>query len=117
MKEFVRVIDDNNTITYRIGENQGENHTLIDEADKSDWWFHLDNIASCHCIVERTHLEEEDIIFASTIVAENSSKCDWKNKNIKKVRVCYIQVKNLKKTKNPGEVLLLKNPSIFILKK
>lgn len=109
MKEFQRKIDNKNTINYRLGENAKENHEIIDDADKEDWWFHIDGHPSSHCIVERLVIDIDDIIFASNIVKENS-----KFKHIKNLRICYTQVKNLKKTKNPGEVKLLKTPSTFI---
>lgn len=117
MRIFYRQLDDNTNIVYRIGENRKENHPLIKDSDKNDWWFHLDNLPSCHCVVERNPIDEDDINFASKIVAENSNKSEWNNKNIKKIRVCYTQIKNLELTKNPGEVLLLKTPQIYILRK
>lgn len=109
MKEFKRIIDDSNFVNYRLGENANENHKIIDDADKEDWWFHIDGYPSGHCIVEKIDIDIEDIRFASNIVKENS-----KYKNHKNLRICYTQVKNLKKTKNPGEVKLLKNPQTFI---
>ena len=111
MKEFKRKINEDTSITYRLGTNSKENHLIIDEADKDDWWFHLDGFPSGHCIIERIEIDYEDIEFASEIVVRNS-----KLKNSKNVKICYTQVKNLKKTKNPGEVLLLKSPKIYYFK-
>ena len=79
MKEFQRKIDDNNIVNYRLGENAKENHIIIDEADKDDWWFHIDGYSSGHCIVEKINIDIEDIKFASQIVKENS-----KHKNVLK---------------------------------
>ena len=109
MKEFQRKLDDQTSVTYRLGENAQENHLVIDEADPEDWWFHTDGFPSGHCIVEKIDIDIEDIKFASNIIKENS-----KYKKQKNLRICYTQVKNLKKTKNPGEVKLLKNPETFI---
>ncbi len=92
-------------VIYRLGENAKENHQLIDDADKNDWWFHLDNHPSGHVVVDLGILNKTQIKYAATIVKEHS-----KLKYYKKVKVCYLQIKNLKKTKNPGEVKLLKNP-------
>ena len=111
MKEFKKIDDLGNITIFRLGENAKDNHTLIDDADKNDWWFHLDGESSGHCIVEKELIDKEDIIYASSLVKEKS-----KLKNESKVRICYTQVKNLKKTKNPGEVILLKNPEKFVLK-
>ena len=81
-----------------------------DDADKNDWWFHLTDFPSGHCIVETDNLDKEDIIYASQLVKENS-----KYKNINKVSVSYLQIKDIKKTKNPGEVKLLKKANKIIL--
>lgn len=97
-------------IKFRLGKNAKENHLLIDYADKDDWWFHLDNHPSGHVIVDINDISNEQIIFAAQLVKQHS-----KLKNHKNVKVCYLQVKYIKKTKNPGEVKLLKNPHIIIL--
>ena len=100
-----------NEILYRLGKNAKENHLLIDDADKNDWWFHLDNLPSGHCIVEKTEeLQISEIIFAANLVKNNS-----KYKNNRNLKVCYTQVKNIKKGKNPGQVILLKEPSVINL--
>ena len=54
--------------------------------------------------------DKEDIIFASTLVKENS-----KYKNFKNIKICYTQVKNIKKTRTPGEVKILKKPETITL--
>lgn len=102
MKEFQRNIDDKTVINYRLGTNAKENHQLIDEADDEDWWFHLESEPSGHCIVERIEIDNSDVIFASQIVKDNSSR-----KNKKSAPIIYTQIKNIKKTKNPGEVKIL----------
>ena len=111
MKVFERIIENTDIkIIYNLGQNANENHEIIDDADKNDWWFHLTDYPSGHCIVERSEIEEEDIIFASTLIKENS-----KYKNSKRLSICYTQIKNIKKTKNPGEVKILVKPKYFIL--
>ena len=111
MKQFDRfIVDKNITIKYILGQNAIENHQIIDDADKNDWWFHLTDFPSGHCIVETDNLDKEDIIYASQLVKENS-----KYKNINKVSVSYLQIKDIKKTKNPGEVKLLKKANKIIL--
>ena len=111
MKEFKRKIDENNFVLYRLGENAKDNHQIISDADPEDWWVHIDGQPSAHCIIEKIDIEIIDIHFASDLIRESS-----KYKNQKNLRFCYLKVKNLKKTKNPGEVKLLKNPEIYILK-
>jgi predicted ribosome quality control (RQC) complex YloA/Tae2 family protein len=110
MKIFKYNLNDKE-ITLRLGENAKENHQLIDVADPNDWWFHLKDYPSGHCILELEELDNEIIIYASQIVKEHS-----KYKNNKKTEVNYLQIKNIKKTKNPGEVKLLKNANVIVLK-
>jgi len=108
MKVYV-LINDQKTV-FRLGQNASENHQLVDESCLNDWWFHLSDFGSGHCIVEKLELTNEDIIYASNLIKENS-----KYKYIKKLSFCYTQVKNIKKTKNPGEVIILNKPNYFIL--
>ena len=101
---------ENKDITLRLGDNAKENHILIDDADPNDWWFHLNNYPSSHCIVETDNLNNELIIYASQLVKEHS-----KYKTHKKIGVTYLQIKNIKKTKNPGEVKLLTKGNIILV--
>jgi len=93
----------NNNVVYRLGRNAKENFLLIDEADPDDWWFHLSDESSGHCIVDSDIIDKEMIIYASNLVKEHS-----KLKNNKKVKVIYTQVKNLQKTKTIGQVIVKK---------
>ena len=96
------IIHDN--ITYRLGRNANENFKLIDEADQEDWWFHLEDHPSGHCIIdskELTELNTQMKIFAGQLVKNNS-----KLKNINKVKIIFTQVKNIMKTKTIGTVIL-----------
>ena len=99
----------NNNIKYNLGKNAKENFILIDNADKEDWWFHLDNYPSGHCIVESKNLNEEMIIFACNLVKNNSKFKD------KKVKIIYTMIKNIKKTKTLGMVNILTKPKEIII--
>lgn len=99
-----------NDIKLILGQNAKENHLIIDNADPNDWWFHIDCHPSGHCIVECSDINNELIITASNFVKENS-----KLKNNKKIKVIYTQIKNIRKTKNPGEVILLKTPKFILI--
>ena len=100
----------NNDITYRLGRNAQENFDLIDEADPEDWWFHLADESSGHCIIDSSIVDKEMIIFASNLVKEYS-----KLKNNKKVKVIYTQVKNITKTKTIGMVIVKKYEGEIII--
>ena len=111
MKEFLKFnIVTNTDIKFILGQNAKDNHDIIDNSDKNDWWFHLTDFPSGHCIVEKDKLSNQEIFFAAQLVKDYS-----KYKNINKVSVSYLQVKNIKKTKKLGEVILLKKPNIIII--
>ena len=103
MKEFI--IDD---INYYLGENDKENHLLIDVMKLKDnkyWWFHLASFPSGHCIVEATELTKKIIFNASNLVKSHSKYIGYKN-----IKINYIQLYNIKKMNKPGQVLLIKKP-------
>ena len=102
------IIEYEDTI-FKVGKNAKENWKLLEE-NQEYMWFHLDSFPSGHCIVESPELNKEIIKLASMIVKENS-----KYKNYKNLGVKYLQIKNIKKTKNPGEVKLLKKGEVFFI--
>ena len=78
MKIF-KLNSDNKDIVFRLGDNAKENHQLIDDADPNDWWFHLDNYPSSHCIVETNELNNQLTIYAAQLVKEYSKYKNHKN--------------------------------------
>lgn len=97
-----------NNINMYLGTNARENHQMIDNADNNDWWFHLDNYSSGHCIVT-TDILTNDLILEAGFFVKNNSK--YKNNN--KIKVIYLQIKDIQKSKTPGEVILLKKPKFI----
>ena len=95
--------------SFILGQSAKENHEIIDDADINDWWFHLDDYPSGHCIIEKSEISKEDVIYASNLIKNNS-----KYRNLK-VKVCYTQVKNIKKTKTLGEVDILVKPNLITI--
>ena len=105
------------TITFRLGRNAAENHDIIDDSDPNDLWFHLDGFPSGHCILEIRLINNEnhnndftnlvptisEINYAANLVRSYSK---LKNHN-KKLKVIYCPVKNIKKGKSKGEVIIL----------
>ena len=91
-------------ITYKLGRNAKENFALIDDAQDADpdyWWFHLEGHPSGHCVIYNAEITGEMITFAADLVKQYS-----KLKDTKKVKIVYTQIKNVKKTKTIGQVLL-----------
>ncbi len=108
---MLNIINDN--IIYKLGRNAQENFKLIDEANEinSDyWWFHLEDHPSGHCIVHTKDLDKSVLIFAGSLVKSHS-----KLKNQKKVKIIYLQIKYIKKTKTVGEVILNLKPNVITL--
>nr|QFG74330.1 MAG: protein of unknown function DUF814 [Megaviridae environmental sample] len=106
MKFFTKTVDDKDYI-FKLGQNAKENHLIIDSSEPDDWWFHLDNYPSGHCIIESNEVDRELILYAATLVAEHS-----KYRNNKKLKIIYTQIKNIKKTKTCGEVKILSEKGV-----
>jgi predicted ribosome quality control (RQC) complex YloA/Tae2 family protein len=107
------IISQQNEIIFKLGRNARENFELIDEGvDINDnyWWFHLNEHPSGHCIVHSEKLEKDDIIYASNLVKSYS-----KLKEEKRVLIIYTQLKNIRKSKTLGEVIILNNPKIITI--
>lgn len=122
--KIIEDIQDDYKITYILGRNAKENHQLIDDSDQNDWWIHISDFPSGHCVIRKENIVIEnqnkieslepnikEILTACDIVRENS-----KFKNQKDLQFCYTQIKNLKKTKKPGEVIILKKKFLNTIK-
>ena len=93
-----------NEIIYKLGRNAKENFELIDDAQDANpdyWWFHLDGHPSGHCVIYYDDITNQMISIAANLVKQYS-----KLKTNKKVKIVYTQIKNIKKTKTLGQVLL-----------
>jgi len=93
-----------NEIIYKLGRNAKENFELIDDAQDANqdyWWFHLEDHPSGHCVIYSDDITNQMISIAANLVKQYS-----KLKTNKKVKVVYTQIKNVKKTKTIGQVLL-----------
>ena len=103
------IIKDNNVV-YRLGRNAKENFKLIDEAIPDDWWFHLGDYPSGHCIIDSNTIDKSMIIFAGNLVKEYSKLNSCKN-----IKIVYTQIKNIKKTKTLGQVIVKKYEGEIII--
>ena len=107
MLEFIK-----NNIKYKLGRNAKDNFDLIDEAyqiNENYWWFHLDNHPSGHCIVHSELLDKSDYIYAALLIKQYS-----KLREQKKVKIVCTQIKNIKKTKTLGQVVIINNSPMTI---
>jgi predicted ribosome quality control (RQC) complex YloA/Tae2 family protein len=96
--------------TYILGQNAHDNQAIIDNADKNDWWVHMNEQPSSHCIIETDIITIDDLKNATELIKSNTT-C---NKNMKN-NFCYTQIKNLKKTKTKGRVKFITIPQTIIL--
>lgn len=96
-----------NNYTLNIGSNKNENNDLLDKSEPSYTWFHMENLPSCHgiinCSIENLN---KDLIYKCALNIKNNTKF----KKIPRLNVIYCELKNIQKTDNLGEVKLLKNP-------
>lgn len=95
----------------KIGKNAKNNFEIIDEADPDDLWFHLSEMSSAHGILSKDHITNENINLTASLIREKKS--DYKKGGKfynKKVKVEYLPIKYIEKTKITGEVRLLQTP-------
>jgi predicted ribosome quality control (RQC) complex YloA/Tae2 family protein len=107
------------TYTHKIGTNSKENWEIIDNADSFDLWFHINAFPSGHVIVKeqlKNNIISEEPIYPNQIItlAANYCKMQSKLKDKNKLKIVYTHVKNLKKGKEIGSVIVSNEKFIFI---
>ncbi len=101
---------------YRVlvGKNNRQNDLLTCSiASKGDMWFHTKNIPGSHVIVfcAGEELNENDILFAATLAAENSKAAGSAQVPVDYTRVKYVKKPNGAK---PGMVIYTTNNTVFV---
>ena len=100
-----------NEFVFYIGQNQRENFDVIDKGGADDYWFHARDMPSCHVVLIATETDtdyltkkERNILIkhGSLLCKENTNSL----KSMNKVEFIYTKIKNVKKTKIPGQVIL-----------
>lgn len=87
-------------ITYTLGETATENWKMLDEADPSDYFFHLSSFPSGYCSVHTDNLTPEIIQYAA-LICKNGTKY----RHLKNIYIDYCPYSNLVKGSKPGEVI------------
>lgn len=108
MKSFIHIIGDIKYIIY-IGSNARDNWNLIDNSYPDDLWFHLDNMPSAHIVITQQTNQIEDIYYSNQIISIAADYCKSSSKNSKnlhKAKIVYTKIKNLKKGKEIGSVII-----------
>lgn len=93
-----------------IGENKFENDKIIKMSNGNDLWFHLEKFSSAH-IVLKTNGDN----IPKKYIKEIATKFSYNKKGLsKKYSVMYTEIKNVKLTENPGEVIVKKYDTLII---
>ena len=88
----------------RLGKNQKENDYLITDASKNDYWVHIKDYPSGHCIIanpENIKIHRKILKRACCLVKQHS-KCS----SIKGLEFIITQIKYIEKTDIMGEVIV-----------
>jgi predicted ribosome quality control (RQC) complex YloA/Tae2 family protein len=103
---FIENIDETNTI--KIGRNQNENDLLLNEyCDQDVLWFHVHDHPSPHGFLIGS--TEKEFIEKTALYVKHFSKF----KHFKKIKIEYIPIQYVTKTKIKGQVILKKSPFII----
>jgi|Laugrespbdmm15sn_2_1035079.scaffolds.fasta_scaffold00085_2 predicted ribosome quality control (RQC) complex YloA/Tae2 family protein len=109
-KVSIYVEENDKTYDLLIGQTQRENDQILRACEQNDTWFHLENTSSPHFILQnggenipKRYLNQIAGLFT-----------EYKNNLSKRYRVIYTELKNVKLTKTPGQVLTSKTKTIKI---
>jgi predicted ribosome quality control (RQC) complex YloA/Tae2 family protein len=93
----------NNTIyNIKIGRSAVENTELVQNANKSDIWFHLSDSPSCHVVLEtNTKLNQ----IPRQVISRCAYICKMYSKTLAKSKVIYTQIENVQTTRIAGQVI------------
>lgn len=94
----------NETYTILIGKNKIDNNDLIDEADKKDIWFHVQDMPSCHVLLKHNinvKKYPQQVIKRCAYLCKIHSKA----KTLHKCNIIYTTISNITKTNHMGEVV------------
>jgi predicted ribosome quality control (RQC) complex YloA/Tae2 family protein len=95
-----------NDIKYIIGQNAQDNFDLIKSAQIDWFWFHLEKFPSCHVLICKNEITNDEILNAGNLVKEHSK---YKFKNI---GINYCKISNLKLENKIGSVSFISNKKV-----
>lgn len=120
-------------VVFKVGKDAASNHQIIDESDKNDLWFHVNNTSSCHVIacfknIRFNRYDDElpnyyDIDFdllnktqKKQIVKQGALLCKQYSRlsKQKNVEIIYTKIENVYKTEPIGSVIAYKTKTISI---
>lgn len=96
----------NREITFHIGKTQNENFQVIDNASKTDLWFHAKHVSSCHVVCELPNdINKKELLYIVKVGGLMCKNNTNKLKVLKNVEIIYTKIENITKTTVPGCVL------------
>jgi predicted ribosome quality control (RQC) complex YloA/Tae2 family protein len=106
--KIISNIQDNINITYTIGNNAYENTEIVKNACPTSIWFHINDAASCHVVMDIKHTEKPSRKIMHKLIKQGALYCKQytnKYKSIKNVEVIYNYIQNIQTTENAGTVI------------
>lgn len=104
-----------NEVLYMMGTNAKENWKLLEVAKENDIWVHLEGHTSSYIIIKninhKNDLSAEAIVYAGQLCKHYS-----KHKNVKNIRMCYLEAKYVSKGKQTGQAKCLREPVIKMIR-
>jgi len=97
----------------QIGKNKTENFDIIDMAESSDIWFHVDGIPSCHVILktcEKMRNIPHQVLKRCAYLCKINSKA----KTLPKCEISFTTINNVIKTDIIGQVHITNYKTIII---
>ena len=88
--------------TVSIGRTQAENDVLLRSSSQNDIWFHLENMSSPHMVLTWESSTPPNKRYLNQIAALFK---DYKNGLGSRYNVIYTEIKNVKLTTTPGQVI------------
>lgn len=85
----------NKIYVIKVGETAQDNWDIIDDADGSDIWFHVDKFPSCHVILKSDSMTLKKI--HKSVIRHCAGLCKEgsKQKNAKNVSIIYTEIRNV----------------------
>tara|TARA_B100001093_G_C26223609_1_gene757177 strand:- start:55 stop:378 length:324 start_codon:yes stop_codon:yes gene_type:complete len=94
------ILEDEN-INIFVGENAKDNWELLDNANQNFIWLHLNNLSSPHVIINSVDPTKKTLRYAANLCKYHS-----KYSGVKKLKIIYTTVKNVKKGIQIGSVTI-----------
>ena len=109
------IINSELKIKFLIGKNALDNFSIIDNSNKEDIWFHLEDYPSSHVIAKVFNItinkkELKYIIKQGALLCKQNSKyASYPN-----IKIIYTKINNVKKTNVIGSVITMNTQRIII---